>query len=458
MAVAEARALVPDLRTEDHDPAADRAELEALADLLLRFSPATAVMDAATLAADIAGVDHLFGGEAALLDRAARLIISRGYPVGAAAADSPGAAWALSREPGARIVVEPGEELAALSGLPVGRLRLPAETVAALRSVGVATVGQLAALPRSQVPARFGEAVLPMLDRALGRLREVVTPRRPPPLREARREFDFPLGSAAEVLSAAEGPLGELLDALTREEAGVRELEVLLFPDGSPPVSAAVALSRPTRSARRLLGLLALRLEATTGSGDPSVSPAGPVEAMAVRVLKAEPFTHRQDDFLDADSARLREAFAELVESLSAEFGPGSVAVPADADDHLPERSVRRDAPDDAAEADRGAAIRPPDAEATPPPPPGSRPWRLLRPPEPVDVTTLDGGRPLSFAWRGRTLAVAEAVGPERLESGWWRGGYARRDYWAVETDDGARFWLYRHLDSGHWHLHGLFD
>ena len=46
--------------------------------------------------------------------------------------------------------------------------------------------------------------------------------------------------------------------------------------------------------------------------------------------------------------------------------------------------------------------------------------------------------------------------GPERIQTGWWRGHYIRRDYYRVETTTGQRFWLFRR--RGHWFLHGVFD
>ncbi len=54
---------------------------------------------------------------------------------------------------------------------------------------------------------------------------------------------------------------------------------------------------------------------------------------------------------------------------------------------------------------------------------------------------------PPAFRWRGRSHAVAAAFGPERIAPAWWlddpawRGG--PRDYWRIESADGARLWLF---------------
>ena len=48
--------------------------------------------------------------------------------------------------------------------------------------------------------------------------------------------------------------------------------------------------------------------------------------------------------------------------------------------------------------------------------------------------------------------------GPERLESGWWDGEDARRDYYVLETSQGQRAWAYREAGGdGALTLHGWF-
>jgi len=69
LALAEAQALVPDLYVAAADPEADTAALKRLALWALRrYSPLIAVDPPDGLLIGAAGVAHLFGGEAALLD------------------------------------------------------------------------------------------------------------------------------------------------------------------------------------------------------------------------------------------------------------------------------------------------------------------------------------------------------------------------------------------------------
>jgi protein ImuB len=46
-------------------------------------------------------------------------------------------------------------------------------------------------------------------------------------------------------------------------------------------------------------------------------------------------------------------------------------------------------------------------------------------------------------------------AGPERIESGWWDGDEAKRDYFIAQSEDLSLIWIYS--DAGEWFLHGFF-
>ena len=88
-----------------------------------------------------------------------------------------------------------------------------------------------------------------------------------------------------------------------------------------------------------------------------------------------------------------------------------------------------------------------------------SRPLCLL--PQPVALSVLSaapGGRLFQFRLGGRRHEVAKGWGPERIETGWWRGRPIWRDYYRVETTGGRRFWLFRTAIDRRWFLHGMFE
>ena len=94
------------------------------------------------------------------------------------------------------------------------------------------------------------------------------------------------------------------------------------------------------------------------------------------------------------------------------------------------------------------------------------RPVRLFRRPEPIEVTApLPDDPPILFRWRGRLHRVRLAEGPERIGSEWWRRRIETvstdqiRDYYRVEDEGGARYWVFRAGPGGStkWWLHGVF-
>jgi hypothetical protein len=125
-----------------------------------------------TLIGDFTGCAQLFrkshGTEQALMQRIAACFGRRGFRVHIATASTVGAASALARaasgEPkvgrsadGHRCVAIPaGRELDYLAPLPIESLRITASAAAALRSVEVTTIGQLALLGRRGVAERLG--------------------------------------------------------------------------------------------------------------------------------------------------------------------------------------------------------------------------------------------------------------------------------------------------------------
>jgi protein ImuB len=72
----------------------------------------------------------------------------------------------------------------------------------------------------------------------------------------------------------------------------------------------------------------------------------------------------------------------------------------------------------------------------------------------------LTGPRPLWLLPRPvplRDRAVRILAGPERIESGWWDGREASRDYYVVQTSVGQKAWAFRPAGAqdGPWLLHG---
>ena len=447
---ADAAALVPELVTAEAEPEADAQALTALVDWCVRFSPAVAADPPDGLFLDIEGVAHLWGGEAEMLDDFAHRLAANGVDVRCAVADTPGAAWALAHY-GAqtKILAPPGEAAALLAPLPPAALRLPAEAAAQLARLGFSRLSQVIGLPRGPLARRFGQATLDRVDQALGRAPEALAFRRPPTPWFVRLAFAEPI-SAPEDLARAMGDIvARLCARLEAEGRGARRLELAFHRLDGRAERLRVGLASAGRETGRIARLFAPKLEA--------VDPGFGVEVVTLAAEGVEALAGRQNRLDAVREAAPEDGLVPLVDRLANRLGEDRVWRAEPVESHVPERSSGRAAPLAAPSPNDGwAADRP-------------RPVRLFRRPEPIEVMApIPDDPPVQFRWRGRLHRVRAAEGPERIGEEWWKAPIENasvahvRDYYRVEDQDGARFWLFRAglYQAGapaKWWLHGLF-
>jgi protein ImuB len=464
--LADARALYPALAVQQADPIADAKALNALARAAERYTPWVAIdpdgglyRGGAGLWLDISGCAHLFGGEDALLDDLLTRCAHAGYQARAGLAGTPGAAWALAR-------LETKETLAAilppgiraskrLSPLPLAGLRLEAGIVEGLERMGLRRIGEIYNLPRAPLVKRFGMEITRRLDQALGTQEESLSPRRPVPAYMTRRAFAEPIGRAEDIDAALVHLLDPLCDMLEKAGQGVRRLVFSLYRVDDTVARIVIGVSRPNRDPAHLHRLFREKLT--------EVDPGFGIEVAVLTAPLTNPLALKQPDISGQQSAKTKPV-NELVDVLAGRLGPAAVNRLLPVASHLPERACRT-APVDSApdkKQDWQKPVRQP-----------PRPLQLLIQPLPIDVMApVPDGPPVLFRWRRRQHKVSKAEGPERISPEWWHGdGRAPytpplspdiRDYYRVEDDDGARFWVYREglyrpdrLPA--WYLHGFF-
>ena len=453
MALAQARAMHPDLAVVPEDAAADRKLIESIAEWCQRYTPLVALDSPDGILLDIAGCAQLFGGEQSLLDDLTARIANFGFTLRAAVASTIGAAIAASRH-SAIVTVEPGAEREFLGPLPVAALRLPGDMVAALARVGLKCIGDLIDLPRAPLTARFGPRLLLQLDRALGREPEPLQPRSPVAPYAAEQRFAEPIAREEDVLHVIAKLASRLEPMLERRGEGARRIELALFRTDGAVRRVAVATSRPVRDPAGIRALFLERLHQLADALDPGFG----FDLARLCVLVAEPLAAEQIDLAATEHA---DDLDHLVDRLSARLGSRRVTRMIAQDAHLPELAAMRVPAQTAVAAPNGwAAFRAfrLAAELAP------RPPRLLVKPEPIEATAaVPDGPPVRFRWRRALHEVVAAEGPERIECAWWtEDGGGTRDYFRVEDKSGCRFWvfragLYRAMPAPSWFLHGLF-
>ena len=446
MAATHARALVSDLDFRPAEPEADARLLDRLAlQAVRRWSPIAAVTPPDGLWIDLAGCDHLHGGEERFCRRLLAFCKRAGFTARVAVADTPGAAHALARfGRGDLIRVEPRTTADAIAPLPIAALRLAPTALAAARKFGFERIADLLPVARGPLARRLGLAAITRLDQALGGVAEPITPREDAAVPVAERRLMEPIGTAEAIGQVMGDLLHDLAGILQERGLGARSLRLIgLRVDGSEQV-VAVGTSRPTRDVSHLLRLLKLRIERIDpGMGLEQfrlVAPhTEPLDAVALGAVLA-------GETLVRDPARLVDVVAGRI-GLRAVFRLASVA------SHVPERAVTRSDP----------VAMPGEWPAW------QRPIRLFARPEPLRrvIALMPDQPPRRFEWRGRTYKVVGGDGPERIHGEWWRRDaevWAVRDYYRVEDEEGGRYWLFRRGDGFEddtgdlsWWMHGVF-
>ena len=453
LALAQARAMRPELTVVPEDRGSDERLLDGLADWCQRYTPLTAVEAPDGILLDIAGCAHLFGGEQRLVDDLSERIAGFGFTLRVGVASTIGTASAAARF-SATTIVEAGAERNFLSPLRLAALRLPDETVSALARVGLKRIGDLIDLPRAPLAARFGAGLLLNLDRALGLEPEPLIPRLPVAPYVAEMRFAEPIAREDDVLAVTERLAARLEPMLERRHEGARRLELALFRTDGAVRRLAVATSRPVREAAHVRALFVERLNALADALDPGFG----FDLARLAVLVAQPRPPEQIELTHGDHPADLD---RLVDRLGARLGSRRVSRLVAYDEHLPELAAGSIPAHAAVGENAGwAAFRQYRFAVDLSP----RPPRLFARPEPIEaIAAVPDGPPVRFRWRRALHEVIAAEGPERIEGAWWDADDGPvRDYFRVEDSRGGRFWLfraglYRAGATPSWFLHGLF-
>jgi protein ImuB len=397
---------------------------------------------------DITGVAHLFGGEAGLArDLLTRLKV-QAFHARIGIADTVGGAWAAARY-GKLPIISPGGTAEALAPLPLSALRLAPEMRDGLVQLGLKTIGDIMARPRAPLTARFGAELMRRLDQAMGREEEPITPRLPVPPFSVEQGFPEPL-LRDEDLTAVLARLMERLCALLEKRGqGARQLLASFFGVDGTVNRLQIGTSRPLHDAARLNRLFTDKF--ALGQWDNEFG----YDRIRLAALETQSLAPSQKDLMSGEEG---PELAHLIDRLTARLGETRVLRFMAQDSHVPEQesvtipaaSAKEFSPGEFSQQD---SLAPP------------RPLRLFERHEPVDVIAeVPDSPPVKFRWRRVSHHVTRVEGPERIAMPWWRDGKNRamtRDYFRVETRNGARLFLYReglYGETAHpsWFLHGF--
>ncbi len=503
-----------------HQPDEDRAALETLADSLESYSPIVGIESfdelwsekknsPESIFMDVTGLAHLFGDEQRLAELAAAHCQQAGYLVSIAIARTSSLAWALARygDQKSPHVLPSEQSQNAMTGLPIESLRLPTEILGTLDQLGIRTVGQLERLPRAELAMRFGHAIGLRLDQLNGIVDDPVIARRLPPEFQLHQSLDFPTRHRETIETIAVRLVQDLCQQLRSCQRGALQWRFVLDQVEGESIEFTIRLFCATATPADVLPLLSMHLEQAlqphtlrsrkkrVRNRRPNLSnsknlapntehltPTSSVQVIrtmsidiqdiTVEVASSALLAQHQRRLFDENPHADPQAMTALVNRLTSRMGASNVVCASLQANAQPEYSFRLRPLVEVRQRRSISAKKHSHLFA--------RPLRLFHPPRELRIySTLsaDESFPGTSISRPPALLVYEPAvsaadgalvstspekvtrtwGPERIETGWWRGRTTCRDYWRVETEGGNHFWVFRDLRKRKWFVQGEF-
>jgi protein ImuB len=448
---AEAVVRCPTLVRRPVSAEAEAAAHHALLDACLAVSPRIEDVAPGCVHVDLAGLTRLFGDDETLARRLRRQARVVGLEARVGIAATRAAAGVAARVGPGLHVIAPGGERAALAAVPLAALEWPEGVSATFTRWGLATLGDLAALPRDGVGARLGKSGLAAHDLACGIDRGPFRPWSQPPSWEEAQGLDWEIVTLPALMPVLERILERLCARLAAAHMAVDALDLRLALASGGHQARTMALAAPLTEAAPLVALLALELErqppeaAITGV---SVSARVLPRRAALAQLWHPPPPAPRD--LAAVLARL----ALLV-------GGANVGAPIVLDSHRPDAyslapfdpTEPNGLADSTDERATGTAATEQDERIA-----GPLVLRRLRPPRPVTVETHEGRPAWLHGLSNDRAEVVTCAGPWRASGQWWDTDPWARDEWDIALADGTLWRLAHDRITKSWHLDALYD
>jgi protein ImuB len=437
MTLLQAQAVAHDARTLFADPLAEARTWAAVLDALDAASP---IVEDTGLGRAFLAMHGIAGGPAAWLGAVRGALAGFDLPIRVGCGPNRFVAHAAVRTADGAIC--DGDPAAFVAPLPLELLELDAAVGERLRLLGIATLGELAALPHGPFVRRFGAAAAAWHDRARGRDPEPLRPR-PRALRIDRGLYgEGEATSEEQVLFALRALVGQVIDDLTAAGRRAGRLTLLLECENDTNRTVSVRVAQPTAVPATLFELLRARLEGVTLEA-PVIGLRLAAEELATGGVALSLFAAGDPD---------PDAVGVVLARLDAALGEGH---------------ARRARIVEGPRIERRSVLEPFTLEplttrgprSEPPPLPAVTALQLrIVPPRPVDVR-VQGGAPRFVGTPPHE--VVEHAGPWRVDEQWWgpalgTGTRLARDEYDVCLDDGALLRIAR--EGGAWTLRGVYD
>ena len=428
------------LRSMETEAAARAVFLECAA----HFSPRIEAASEGTACAfvlDIAGTERLFGPPEALAQRLRARLASAGFRASVAVSANFHAARLKAAGDRGIAVIPSEQEAGFLAKLPISLLSLNKEHAEIFAIWGIRTLGELAALPESDLVARLGPQAAAWRAHARGASPHTFQPIEPEFSLREFCGFDTPVEQMDSLLFVGARMIDCLVERAAARALSLASLAVQMELEGGLAYRRAIRPALATADRKFLLKLLQLELAAHP-----------PQAAVLSLTLAAEAGQSSQMQLgLFAPQTPEPSRLDVTIARLKAIAGEDRVGSPALEDSHRP-GSFRMESfavPSQSTSAKSSEAIRPRLA------------LRRMRPPVPVRVQ-LRALQPVAFRDRERSFKVAAAYGPWRTSGCWWSIGAWNAEEWDVLAEAGSgssvACLLVRDCARNEWRLEAYYD
>jgi protein ImuB len=455
--VREAQARCPQLTVLDYDQALDNRVFEPIITAIEELTPGVQLLRPGVCAVRSRGVAQYYGGELA----AALALTGRMDDLGASGTRAGVADGIFTAEHAARLtgeasvrVVPAGASAEFLDQLPVGLIGDPQLTTL-LKRLGIASLGQFAALAADDVRMRFGASGARLHALAAGRDSWPLAPRTPPEDIEAVVHFEPALDRVDRVAFGVRAAADGFIERLTATSLVCTAIRVELLTD-SGQIGERVWLHPRSFSPGDVVDRVRWQLQ---GSGE--IDEALTAGVIRVRILPemVDALSHHETGLWGVSpDERIHHGLARVQSML----GHGAVLAP-----RITGGRTLHDRQQLVAWGDRPISVRSP-VEPWPGQLPAPLPGSVFSARHPVHVSGVAGAEvfidergalsapPQHFGSGAKQFAITAWAGPWPIDERWWSDD-ARKAWRFQIVDDTGCAWLLV-LEGGSWWAEARYD
>jgi protein ImuB len=353
--------------------------------------------NACSFVLDIAGSERLFGPPEQIAHRLRDAIAASGFRASISISANFHTARIKSEFSRGISVIPAGRESTALSSIPISALHLELDHYETFALWGIATLGELAALPQEEMPARFGQQSRQWLALARGNADHTFQPLEEKIELKEHIAFETPIEQLDALLFIGANMIGNLVSRASCRALSLASLHIEMPLEHSLAYKRLIQPAIPSTDRKFLLKLLQLELAAHP-----------PQAAVLSLTLTAD--AGRQSKIqlgLFAPQAPEPSRLDVTLARLKAMVGSDRVGSPALLDSQCPGIFQMRDF---------SVINQLPQSQQAPAP---RTSLRRIRPPHPLSLQIADG-KPISFRDGSFRYEVSIAYGPWQSSGSWW--------------------------------------